>query len=92
MSSKIYCTECKYYVKSASWCMNDNFHTFDCKDIHEQCEAPQNFQETHRNSINDKYVSCPSIINRFNNCKWFQSKLNDNLDNDNTDNPDFVNE
>lgn len=92
MGSKIYCKDCKHYVKSKSWCMDDSFHTFDCNDIHEQCNAPQNFRSNHRNQKSDSYVSCPSVINRFNNCKWFEMKEPDPFENGTAVDPDFINE
>jgi len=73
MASKVYCSQCKYYNKCkktpSSLC-----HTLDCENIHERCEAPQNIRSTHEKSVSDKYVSCPSIINKFNNCGWFIEK------------------
>ena len=72
MAEKVYCNQCQFYriCKKASPCDR----TFDCGNIHEQCEAPQNIRQVHNTDKSDKYVSCPSIINRFNNCKWFINK------------------
>lgn len=69
---KIYCINCKFYKNCRKSHICED--TFDCTNIHERCDAPQNIRDDYKIEKSDKYISCPSIINRFNNCKWFVSK------------------
>ena len=72
INSKVFCTQCGYFNTCRKrGCGNMQF---DNEDIHETCNAPQNIRPTYMSDGSDKYISTPSIINKYNNCKWFIAK------------------
>lgn len=88
--AKIYCDQCKFYNCSKKSQQCDI--TYDCDNIHEQCEAPQNIRQIYKSAESDKYISCPSIINRFNNCTWFGEKTSDDTENEDGTTDTFIND
>lgn len=65
---KVYCVNCAYFNK----CRRSNARNcYDGNYTHETCNAPQNIRPTYLSDGSNKYVSIPSTINKFNNCKWF---------------------
>lgn len=65
---KVFCVNCAYFNAcrraNARRCYDGNYS-------HETCNAPQNIRPTYMSDGSNKYVSSPSIINQYNNCKWF---------------------
>jgi len=75
-SSKVFCANCAYFSsckKSKSRMQFDDYNSTDL------CNAPQNIRDTYRTDGKDKYISSPSIINKYNNCSWFVAKVIDNI-------------
>ncbi len=65
---KVFCTDCAYFNS----CKRSNARMqFDDENLHEICTAPQNIRATYMSDGSDKYISVPSIINKYNNCQWF---------------------
>lgn len=71
--NKVFCTQCGYFNACRRNNCGGNMQ-FDDEDVHEQCNAPQNIRPTYMSDGSDKYISSPSIINKYNNCKWFVAK------------------
>lgn len=70
-NSKVYCTQCAFF----NCCRRSNARvSYDDFNVHETCNAPQNIRSSYLSDGSNKYISSPSIINKFNNCKWFCSK------------------
>lgn len=68
---KVFCTNCAYF----NACKKSNARMqFDDNSIHDTCNAPQNIRSTYMSDGSDKYISSPSIINKYNNCGWFLNK------------------
>ena len=71
MADKIFCSDCKYFTQHHT---TKCFNTYDAENLHERCESPKNIRVDYSDDITNKYISSPSIINRFNNCLWFEKK------------------
>lgn len=71
MESKVYCSKCIHYNSDINKIANrpeladTNFYA--------TCMAPQNIKDTNLVQYSDYFISSPEIINRFNNCRWYQS-------------------
>ena len=64
----VFCIKCAYF----NACKRQNLRTcYDGNYTHETCNAPQNIRPTYMSDGSNKYISSPSVINKFNNCKWF---------------------
>ena len=63
---KVYCSRCKFYVPG--YTIPYSFGP--PNEIKEKCMCPENFYDMY---VSEKVrpKSKPSIINRFNNCKWY---------------------
>ncbi len=58
--SKIYCKNCRHFTEGAP------------ETIRELCTAPENFKDTHKEE-NELSIALPRIINRFNDCVWYDA-------------------
>ena len=69
---KVYCSRCQFYVPG--YTIPYSFGPPD--EIKEKCMCPENFYDAY---VSEKIrpKSKPSIINRFNNCKWYEPKDGD---------------
>ena len=72
---KVFCENCQFYKRGNTIPVSYGVPIH----IKEACLAPQNLRDDH-DSENSKQKSIPSIINRFNNCPWFQEKTEEHAD------------
>ena len=66
---KIFCSRCKFYVPG--YTIPYSFGPPD--EIKEKCMSPNNFYDSYV-SENIRPKSKPSIINKYNNCRWYEPK------------------
>ena len=66
---KVYCSRCKFYVPG--YTIPYSFGPPD--EQKEKCMSPDNFYDMYV-SEKARPKSTPQIINRFNNCKWYEPK------------------
>lgn len=72
---KRYCKDCIYYKFERNLFES---RLVDDKQ-HEQCTSPENYNDNHyAEASNPK--SIPSIINRFNNCQWYDDGIDPSID------------
>jgi len=62
----VYCKNCIYYVSGEKIPVDYGPPVH----IKEDCLAPENLADTHKDS-RQRQRSIPKIINRFNNCPWY---------------------
>lgn len=74
MSNKVFCVNCAYFNS----CRRATNRVSYDDNINEICNAPQNIRASYLSDGSDKYISSPSIINKYNNCQWFQGKSTSN--------------
>lgn len=74
-TTKRYCKNCIHYKY--------DMVTFESRLVDEKqhchCMAPQNFSDNYYNESTSP-KSIPSIINRFNNCQWYDNGIDPSLD------------
>jgi len=66
---KVYCFDCIHYIEGDKV----PFPFGPPDHIKERCGSPYNFKENHK-SYSHEPISTPRIINRYNNCKWYETE------------------
>jgi hypothetical protein len=68
MSTKVYCRNCQHFNEGEEI----PFSYGPPEHFRELCLAPENFKESHRED-NELPISEPVVINRFNDCIWYEA-------------------
>ena len=68
MSNKIFCKDCRHFREGEAI----PFSYGPPETMRELCMAPENFKDTHK-VANELPITQPTIINRFNDCIWFDA-------------------
>jgi len=67
--AKVYCSECLFFIEG-----EEIPHPFGPPEyIKERCTSPSNFKDNHKEPLK-REISTPRIINRSNDCPWFEQK------------------
>lgn len=76
MAKDVFCKDCEFYVDDPDFRYPPEKNTG--TDIHAVCICPYNIDENYDPKDPHKFISCPSIINRYHDCNWFRvaQKLN----------------
>lgn len=76
MAKEVFCKNCDFYVDDPDFRYPPEKNTG--TDIHSVCICPYNIDENYDPKDPHKFISCPSIINRYHDCNWFRvaQKLN----------------
>ena len=69
MEDKSYCSKCIYYVSDVN--KVSRRPEFADTNYLSCCMAPQNIKDTNVNKYSDMFISNPTEINKFNNCRWY---------------------
>jgi len=72
--SKKYCIDCKYFKSGELIPFSYGPPQYDRE--RELCMSPNNFKDTHKKT-SEIPISTPHIINRFNNCIWYEKYKED---------------